>query len=131
MIPIMTDKRITWRNKLKNAFAVKQEPLPVDGDYPVLDKAAQFIVKRHLEAPAILALQSMTPLNFVGSQALIVLQPLIGPFFGEQDYEKLIEILEHRDGLELFVQKIEKASIESSKSKVHNSNKIQNPNNKS
>jgi hypothetical protein len=88
---------------------VKQPPLPADGDYTVLDKAAQFIVKRHLAAPAIMALQSMTPLNFIGSQALIVLHPLIGPFFAEQDYQKLIEILEHRDGIELFVQRIELA----------------------
>jgi hypothetical protein len=110
MIPIMTNDRKTWRNKLKHAFAVKQPPLPADGDYAVLDKAAQFIVKRQLAAPAIMALQSMTPLNFIGSQALIVLQPLIGPFFNEPDYRKLIEILEHRDGIELFVQKIESAA---------------------
>jgi hypothetical protein len=115
MIPIMTSERKTWRNKLKQAFAVKQAPLPADGDYTVLDKAAQFIAKRHLTAPAIMALQSMTPLNFVGSQALIVLQPLIGPFFGEQDYQKLIEILEHRDGLDLFVQRIEKAAENTNK----------------
>ncbi|MFB3897447.1 MAG: hypothetical protein ACE14V_14205 [bacterium] len=130
MIPIMTNDRKTWRNKLKHAFAVKQPPLPADGDYTVLDKAAQFIVRRQLVAPAIMALQSMTPLNFIGSQALIVLRPLIGPLFNEPDYQKLIEILEHRDGIELFVQRIEKASKESSKLKAQSSNKIQNPNNK-
>lgn len=110
MIPIMTSERKTWRSKLKHAFAVKQEPLPADGDYAVLDKAAQFIVKRRLEAPAIIALQSMTPLNFIGSQALIVLQPFLGPFFAEVDYQKVIEILEHRDGIELFIQRIELAA---------------------
>jgi len=97
------------RGKLQHAFAVKQEPLPADGDYTVLDKAARFIVKRRLEVPAIMALQSMTPLNFISSQALVVLEPFLGPFFKQEDYQKIVEILEHRDGIELFIQRIELA----------------------
>ncbi|MDI6783897.1 MAG: hypothetical protein QME64_07365, partial [bacterium] len=76
-----------------------------------IDKAAQFIVNRRLEVPAIMALQSMTPLNFIGSQTLVVLEPFLGPFFSQEDYQKLIEILEHRDGIELFIQRIEKIKI--------------------
>jgi hypothetical protein len=98
--------------QLKHAFVVKQEPLPADGDYTVLDKAARFIVKRRLEAPVIMALQSMTPLNFIGSQALIVIEPFLGPFFKQEDYQKIVEILEHRDGIELFIQRIEQTAKE-------------------
>ncbi|MCX7918839.1 MAG: hypothetical protein N3A72_04365 [bacterium] len=97
------------KRKFKQAFAVQQEPLPADKDYAILDKAAEFIVKRRLAAPAIIALQSMTPLNFIGSQALIVIEPFLSPFFKQEDYQKIIEILEHRDGIELFIQRIEQA----------------------
>ena len=105
----MMTERKTWRARVKHAFAVKQEPLDPNANYAILDKAAQFIAKRHLQAPAIMALQSMTPLNFIGSQALIVIEPFLGPFFKQEDYQKIIEILEHRDGIELFIQRIELA----------------------
>lgn len=105
----MTSKSKPWHAKLKQAFAVKQESLDPKANYAILDKAASFIAKRHLQAPAIMALQSLTPLSFVGSQALIVLEPFLGVFFSEKDYQELINILEHRDGIELFIQKIETA----------------------
>ena len=107
----MMTERKTWRARVKHAFAVKQEPLDPNANYAILDKAAQFIAKRQLEAPAIMALQSLTPLSFVGSQALVVLEPFLGVFFSEKDYQEVINILEHRDGIELFIQKIEQAKI--------------------
>ena len=43
-----------------------------------IGRLAGWIVARGLESPAILLLEMTKPLAFVGSQALLVLQPLLG-----------------------------------------------------
>ncbi|GAB4313319.1 MAG: hypothetical protein Kow0059_04500 [Candidatus Sumerlaeia bacterium] len=49
----------------------------------------------------------LTPLNYVSSQALVVLEPFLGPFVPEEDYRRVVRILANRNGLRLFVSKLE------------------------
>ena len=97
----------TWKEKLKYAFAVKQDNGILTSSIPMLDKAADFIVKRKLHSPAILALLSLIPLNFIGSQLVAVMGPYIDPFLSQEEQAKLLELLEHREGIEFFIQRIE------------------------
>lgn len=110
----MNQSKTVWRDKLKHAFAVKQDKLVLKTYLPLLDKVAKFIAQRRLQAPAILALQSLIPLNFIGSQALIVVSPFLDPFLTMEEQNKIIELLEHRDGIELLIQRIETLSREGS-----------------
>ena len=82
-----------WREKLKHAFAVEQNKEIFISAIPMLDKAAEFIVKRKLQSPAILALLSLIPLNFIGSQLLVVMGPHLDPFLSQAEQAKLFELL--------------------------------------
>ena len=46
-----------------------------------VDKVARFVVRFSMTVPAILALESMRPLAYVGSQFMHVLTPSIGALF--------------------------------------------------
>lgn len=95
------------RKWLGNAFTVGDEGAPCDEDLAALERLAQFIVTRNLEAPAILFLQSAIPISFIGSQVMVALEPIIGPFWPHGDFERLARIFERRDGIERLTKRIE------------------------
>ena len=71
------------------------------------DRVAQFIVRWKLTVPAILSLESMRPLSFVGSQFMHVLSPSITTFLSVDDWDRLARLLEDRRGLEHLIRCIE------------------------
>jgi len=100
-------KSSSFFSRLKYAFAVKDaEPLNQD-DLEFLDKITNKIKRRRMNIPAGFFFHMLTPLNFISSQALVVLEPLLGPFFKEEDYKRVIKILSNREGLKIFVDKLE------------------------
>jgi hypothetical protein len=104
------------REKLKHAFAVAPDTEPLaEEDIALLDRAARFLVRRRMSLPAEMLLEALTPLNFIGSQAMVVLEPLLGPFFPRGDYARVIKILSRRDGLNTFIQRIESMAAGSGK----------------
>ncbi|MEZ7891957.1 MAG: hypothetical protein QMC67_09420 [Candidatus Wallbacteria bacterium] len=84
-------------------------------DEVLLNKLANFIVKRGMTAPAILFLESSKPLSFVGSQFLVALGPLVKIFFDYKEYDQITKIMEDRANVETFICMIEKLSSESEK----------------
>jgi hypothetical protein len=72
-----------------------------------LDRMAREVTRRRLEAPAILALEMHRPLMFLGSQALAVFTPMLAPAFGLENLQKLYRILEDRQNLDRFIERIE------------------------
>jgi hypothetical protein len=104
----MSEKKRGWREWLNHAFSVApaQEPL-TEEELALLDRVAKAIVKRHMEAPAILLLESVKPLNYVGSQAMAFLEPIVRGLTTGDEYTLFRQILERRQGLELLLQKIE------------------------
>jgi hypothetical protein len=111
---------IAW---LKHAFAVErydESSLNAD-DKEILERLAQRIHEKRMTAPAILWAESHRYLNFLGSQVLVMLQPIFdlsNPFlnmllgrFGihisPEDYRKLFLALEKRYSVEYFIQQLE------------------------
>lgn len=78
-----------------------------DADEQLLRRLAVEIVRRRLTTPAILFLESMRPLNFVGSQFLTFLDPLLSVFCAIPDYRRFARLLEDRDGIERLIGHIE------------------------
>jgi hypothetical protein len=72
-----------------------------------IDKLAKEIVKRHLAAPAIVMLESMKPLSFVGSQAMVFFNPLISIIGNMKSYALFQKILEDRELLDKLISAIE------------------------
>ncbi len=102
---------MSWHERLKaglaHAFQVASEETFTEEDLALLDKVAGFVVRKGMATPAVLFLESMSPLNFVGSQVMVFLQPILTTFFSTQEYEHLAEILERRESIGVLVERIE------------------------
>jgi hypothetical protein len=58
-------------------------------------------------APATMFLESMGPMNFLGSQALHALTPILESAFDGKDLERLAQLLERRDTIARLIALIE------------------------
>lgn len=90
-----------------------QPPLPED-EMAVLDKLARKVVEWQMTAPAIIFLESVKPLNFIGSQAMVFFEPIVQSIFAFKDYETIRSALEKRQSIEVLLQKIEEQDVEAS-----------------
>lgn len=91
---------------LKKAFAI-----PSEGDFSVEDRAllkkiSELVVERGMALPALLFLESIGPLNFVGSQVMHFLNPF-ADMLGSTEWGRLASILERREGITLLKEMIE------------------------
>lgn len=102
MAPISSEsvvkKLSVFRAALRHAFAVQ----PAQGelsaaDSVLLERVADAIVKRGMAAPATVFLESMGPMNFLGSQALHFVSPIIECAFSAKEVTQVAHLLERRD----------------------------------
>ena len=78
-----------------------------DEQRALLEKVARQIVKRRLTVPAILFLEICKPLNFLGGQFLIALNPFVQSFFNIAEYQKFALMIEKDANVELLIRLIE------------------------
>ena len=76
----------------------EREPAP-DEQKDALAEAVARLKNQGLTAPAIIALEVLKPLGFVGSQLLLILDPLLSPLTGEGT-QRWADILEDRAHVE-------------------------------
>lgn len=74
----------------------------------LLARIANQVVKRKLSVPAIMFIESVKPLSFVGSQALIFMQPIVQAFLNRKEYDEFAVLMEDRENVELLLQEIER-----------------------
>ncbi len=80
--------------------------LPAEED-AVLEKVATKVVARGMAVPAILFLESVKPLNYIGSQAMVFFEPIVQTIFNFKEYDTFRSALEKRESIEILLQKIE------------------------
>jgi hypothetical protein len=68
-----------------------------------------------MSVPAIIFLESVKPLNYIGSQALVFFEPLVQTLFNFKDYDTFRRAMERRENVEVLLQKIEAADAVESK----------------
>lgn len=85
----------------------EKQPIPEDEDR-ILEKLSKKVVEKGMAVPAILFLESVKPLNFIGSQTMVFFEPMIQTIFNFKDYDTLRLSLEKRETIEILLQKIEK-----------------------
>jgi hypothetical protein len=83
-----------------------QELSPEETD-KVIESIARDVVRRRLETPAILFLESHKPLAFVASQALVVGTPILGSLLGVERISRYSSLLRSRDNIERLICRIE------------------------
>ena len=81
-----------------------------EDDRALLAKLSDWLVERRLETPAILFLESVRPLSFVGAQGMYFLEPFARTIFDVTEYERLARLLERRPNIEVLVRAIEDAA---------------------
>jgi hypothetical protein len=93
---------------LRHAFSVEPETrLAADQLPPSLERIANAVVERGMETPAIVLLESLVPLSFLGSQAMFACWPLVKLAAIGEDYREVAEALEDRRALRLLALRIE------------------------
>ena len=91
------------------AVGVEDEAL-TPGDVALLEKVATAVVDRRMASPAILFLESMGPMNFLGSQALHFLTPILNLACDTREIERAAHLLERRDAMPRLIAFIEAKS---------------------
>ena len=96
------------KDALKTAFEVdRSEFCPTQRQRIIVDAIARKIVRHGMGTVAILFLESFRPMNYVASQGLVFLEPILkGTLFGD-DYTEFYRMLEHRGSVDYIVERIE------------------------
>ncbi|MCK4225907.1 hypothetical protein KAX29_03345 [candidate division WOR-3 bacterium] len=74
----------------------------------MLGKLAQEIVDRGLTTPAIMFIETMKPLSFIGSQLMVMANPFVQVLFNSKSYWEITVLLEDRKNVEYLIQEIER-----------------------
>lgn len=102
---------MSFISKWKHAFALEPDvPVAVESLPAILEKFAQTVVARRLDTPAILFLEMVRPLNFLGSQMVFAAVPIAGLFANERELNEVARALEHRGAVGCLISRIEQLS---------------------
>ena len=98
-----------WRH----AFALDRPDQPLKAEQEaILDRLARGVVRRRLQAPAILFLESIQPLHFIGSQVMVFFAPVAKVLFKGDDYDTAASLLERRKAIDSLIRRIEEVEEE-------------------
>jgi hypothetical protein len=102
------EKRGHW---LSHAFAIDPEGAsePTEEQARVVDRVCQEIVRRRLTAPALLYLEISRPLNYIGSQFLHFVRPILAVMLDTHGLEQFASFLEKRGSVDTLVARLEDA----------------------
>ena len=99
------------RAELFHAFSTTSEvQVLTTEDFALLERVADAVVKRGMAAPATVFLESLGPMNFLGSQALYFLTPIVEWAFQAKEVEQVARLLERRDTISRLIAIIDTKS---------------------
>ena len=84
-------------------------------DEQLLRAVAERVVRMGLGTAAMFFLESIKPLSFLGSQALVFFEPFVRAFLSTAHYQRFASLIERRDNLEFLIQEIEAAEESSAR----------------
>lgn len=88
-------------------------------------RLAARVVDMGMTVPAILFLESVRPLNFVGSQVMVFFAPLVKGFFGVPEWDEFRMMLERREFIGYLCDLIEEE--EENRTRVSKASPLQPP----
>jgi hypothetical protein len=107
----LTEKWDRVRAGLSHAFSTRSEAETFTiEDLALLQRIAEAVVQRRMAAPAIVFLESLGPMSFLGSQALHFFAPIIELAFSAHEVSQVAALLERRDTTVRLITLIEAAS---------------------
>jgi hypothetical protein len=86
--------------------------LPMDDEEAAIEQIAGRVVSERMTSAAILFLETMKPVSFLGGQAAIAATPLLGGFLEPMKLERYSDMLGNREFVERLVRRIEELEAE-------------------
>ena len=80
---------------------------PTEDQTRAADRLGALIVRFGMTVPAILALEGLRPLSYVGSQFMHILSPSVTAMLTMPEWDSLAKLLEDRRGLDYLLERIE------------------------
>jgi hypothetical protein len=78
----------------------------------ILTKIARKVVLWKMSVPAVLFLESVKPLNYIGSQMMAFFEPFVHTLFSWKDYDEFRKMMEERGTIERLLRRIEELDSE-------------------
>ena len=78
----------------------------------LLGKIADRVIKYRMAMPSILFLESVRPLNYIGSQAMVFFAPIVHSLFSAKEYDEIQQALEHRETIAYLADVLEEKENE-------------------
>ena len=78
----------------------------------LFDRLAKAVVERRMTVPALMLLESLKPLNWIGSQLMLLLEPISVYIMNFKELKTLRRAFQKRHAMEELARRIEKASAE-------------------
>ncbi|NLI16627.1 MAG: hypothetical protein GX409_10120 [candidate division Zixibacteria bacterium] len=108
--------------KVPGGEKIPESDKPTPDEQELMDRLAKWVVKKGLTVPAIIALESVKPLNWIGSQAMVFFDPFFSSIFSAKttlkDYETFQRMMEKRQNVENLLLTIEKFDAEAQKAEM-------------
>ena len=73
----------------------------------LIESLAQAVLRHGLQTPAVWFLEMHKPLGFIGAQALLFFEPILGAFAGDAAIREVALLLEERENVERLLARLE------------------------
>lgn len=95
--------------KIKFAFSTgaDEEFNPTEEQKAVVEQISEEVVKRKMATPALIFLETMRPLNYIGAQVMHFFKPFISAIMTTDKYNRFAEFLENRKSVDYLCERIE------------------------
>ncbi|HUU45537.1 MAG TPA: hypothetical protein VM118_07350 [Acidobacteriota bacterium] len=92
----------------QRAISHEKGPAPLtDEEEAIMTRMAKKVVEWKMTVPAIMFLEMVKPLNYIGAQAMVFFEPFVQTIFNFRDYDTFRQMMERRESVERLLQKIE------------------------
>ena len=96
-----------FRQAVRHAFAIPRQQKLTERERAFLDRLARKVVERDIASAAVFFLESVKPLNYLGSQVVVFFKPIISLAFRPEQCDQVAELLSKRGALEALAEMIE------------------------
>lgn len=100
-------------DSLRHAFGLESGEAFTQEEIALLERLAKAVVRRRMATPAILFLESLIPLSYIGSQVMHFIRPFMTFLFSQEEYDRLSHLLERRSTLEHLIETIRRLEKDS------------------
>ena len=76
-------------------------------DRALLERVAARVIELRMEVPAILTLETLSPVSLVAGQAMVFFEPVVAAMLRLPDYRRFAALIERREVLPLLAHMIE------------------------